>query len=82
MHSLPAAELDLRPAGWLDGTAGGGLEWQFRDRWSAKGEYLYYDIGSLSYSYRDSQPITGAYNASANFRGGCIARIALNYKLN
>jgi len=69
-------------SGWLAGwTVGGGLEWAFADKWSAKGEYLYYDLGSLSYSYLDSQPVVGEYNASANFRGS-IVRVGLNYKFN
>ena len=38
-------------AGW---TAGGGLEWMFMPNWSAKVEYLYYDLGSASY------PVGGA----------------------
>ena len=33
--------------GW---TAGGGLEWMFWPNWSAKVEYLYYDLGNVSYS--------------------------------
>jgi outer membrane immunogenic protein len=33
--------------GW---TAGGGLEWMFAQRWSAKVEYLYYDLGSVTFS--------------------------------
>jgi outer membrane immunogenic protein len=32
--------------GW---TVGGGLEWMFMPHWSAKVEYLYYDLGSVSY---------------------------------
>jgi outer membrane immunogenic protein len=32
--------------GW---TAGGGVEWMFLPGWSAKAEYLHYDLGSLSY---------------------------------
>ncbi len=32
--------------GW---TAGGGLEYMFWKRWSVKAEYLYYDLGSVSY---------------------------------
>jgi outer membrane immunogenic protein len=31
--------------GW---TAGGGLEWMFMPNWSAKAEYLYYDLGNIS----------------------------------
>lgn len=69
-------------SGWRAGwTAGGGLEWAFADKWSAKAEYLYYDLGSLSYSYPDSQPVSGAYNATIDFRGS-IARVGLNYKFN
>jgi outer membrane immunogenic protein len=33
--------------GW---TAGGGVEWMFAPNWSAKAEYLYYDLGSVTYS--------------------------------
>jgi outer membrane immunogenic protein len=31
-------------AGW---TAGGGVEWMFAQNWSAKLEYLYYDLGKI-----------------------------------
>jgi outer membrane immunogenic protein len=33
--------------GW---TAGGGFEWMFAPHWSAKVEYLYYDLGSVTYN--------------------------------
>ena len=33
--------------GW---TAGGGIEWMFLPNWSAKFEYLYYDLGSSTYT--------------------------------
>lgn len=33
-------------SGW---TAGGGLEWMFMTHWSIKAEYLFYDLGSVSY---------------------------------
>jgi outer membrane immunogenic protein len=36
---------NLRP-GW---TAGGGLEWMFMTHWSIKAEYLFYDLGSVTY---------------------------------
>ena len=32
-------------AGW---TVGGGLEWMFAPQWSVKGEYLYYDLGTVT----------------------------------
>jgi outer membrane immunogenic protein len=75
-------------AGW---TVGGGLEWMFLRNWSAKLEYLYYDLGSATYA-------TGGYsldvlptalpgggiaaiatNTSVHFRGD-IVRVGLNYK--
>ncbi|MGH6856194.1 MAG: outer membrane protein, partial [Methylocella sp.] len=34
--------------GW---TAGGGLEWLFAPSWSLKVEYLYYDLGTVSYGF-------------------------------
>jgi outer membrane immunogenic protein len=36
-------------AGW---TAGAGVEWKLTSAWSAKLEYLYYDMGTLSQTYR------------------------------
>jgi len=36
---------NLRP-GW---TGGGGLEWMFMTHWSIKAEYLFYDLGSVTY---------------------------------
>jgi outer membrane immunogenic protein len=69
-------------SGWLAGwTAGAGLEWAFADRWRAKAEYLYYDLGSLSYSYPDTFPGAGSYSASTNFRGN-IFRLGVNYAFN
>ena len=77
-------------AGW---TVGGGLEWMFAQRWSVKGEYLYYDLGSVTYALGQSgsvvlpgfggagsQWFTNASTASTKFNGS-IARIGVNYKL-
>lgn len=50
-------------AGW---TAGGGIEWMFVQNWSAKVEYLYYDLGRVqmyggaAYQTRNSVPPFGA----------------------
>lgn len=50
-------------AGW---TAGGGIEWMFVKNWSAKLEYLYYDLGSLqmfggaAFQTRNAVPPFGA----------------------
>jgi outer membrane immunogenic protein len=77
-------------AGW---TVGGGLEWMFAPRWSVKGEYLYYDLGSVTYALGPSGSVvlpgfggagspwfTNASTASTKFNGN-IARIGVNYKL-
>lgn len=72
--------------GW---TAGAGAEWAVAPHWSIKGEYLYYDLGTLSFS---GATITGTSPAngnipffvvnmspSAEFKGS-LARIGFNYK--
>jgi outer membrane immunogenic protein len=74
-------------AGW---TVGGGLEWMFAPNFTVKGEYLYYDFGSVSYAGPTvvnstfgppSLPFYGATTAAtARFNGG-IARLGLNFKL-
>jgi outer membrane immunogenic protein len=63
--------------GW---TVGGGLEWAFANNWSVKGEYLYYDLGSLSHTMVDPA-FPAVFNASASLRGS-VARAGLNYKFN
>jgi len=42
-----AASFSETRTGW---TAGAGLEWLFLPNWSAKAEYLYYDLGDVSYN--------------------------------
>jgi outer membrane immunogenic protein len=71
-------------AGW---TIGGGLEWMFARNFTVKGEYLYYDFGSVSYpgpsvlTSFGGVPIYGATtSATAAFKGS-IARVGLNFKL-
>jgi outer membrane immunogenic protein len=75
--------------GW---TAGGGAEWMFLPNWSAKVEYLYYDLGRVIYSagfptatarapgaVPAGTPIfTLASQASARFNGN-IVRAGINY---
>ncbi len=70
--------------GW---TAGGGLEWMFMPNWSAKAEYLYYDLGNqtnqnqfVAYSPSGAQWTYGSY-ASRQFNGS-IARAGVNYHFN
>ena len=73
--------------GW---TAGGGLEWMFMPNWSAKVEYLYYDLGSINYGSGVSGSIVAASGVplwlngtwtSARFNGH-IARAGVNYHFN
>jgi len=71
--------------GW---TAGGGVEWMLGQNWSAKLEYLYYDLGTVSFA---SPPIrqfgnfgtlletTSAVQSSTRFNGS-IFRAGLNYR--
>jgi outer membrane immunogenic protein len=72
--------------GW---TAGVGGEWMFAPHWSAKIEYLYYDLGSLSYNSAlatNGGSFLGAgtlaivnVQSTAKFNGS-IARVGINYQ--
>lgn len=77
--------------GW---TAGAGGEWMFSGNWSAKFEYLHYDLGSASYGTTVSNFVTPGVGvpfppgtlvytlgqtSTASFRGD-IVRVGLNYK--
>jgi outer membrane immunogenic protein len=73
--------------GW---TAGGGLEWMFFPNWSAKVEYLYYDLGAVTQNFAIASvdPFSAANNA-AIFGGqararinGNIVRAGVNYHFN
>ncbi len=69
--------------GW---TVGGGLEWMFKANWSAKVEYLYYSLGSISAStvLAGNDNVAGVplyssgIRSSSNFSGN-IVRAGLNY---
>ena len=74
--------------GW---TAGGGLEWMFMPNWSAKAEYLYYDLGKVSGSAVNNYYGTGGFTGHAGMQNvtnytarasGNIARLGVNYHLN
>jgi outer membrane immunogenic protein len=71
--------------GW---TAGGGLEWMFMPSWSAKVEYLYYDLGSAranvgitTVTLNGGLLWSNATTATARFNGN-IVRAGLNYHFN
>ncbi|HTO78193.1 MAG TPA: outer membrane beta-barrel protein, partial [Methylocystis sp.] len=62
------------PTGW---TAGGGLEWMFAPRWSAKIEYLYIDLSSGG--------TTGGYGWNWGYRFHPeinVVRAGVNYHFN
>jgi outer membrane immunogenic protein len=73
--------------GW---TAGGGLEWMFMQNWSAKVEYLYYDLGTLtqnfalaSYDNGNNANATAVFGGQARARvNGNIVRAGVNYHFN
>jgi outer membrane immunogenic protein len=72
--------------GW---TVGGGAEWMFLKDWSVKTEYLYYDVGNLSYvpgpmvSFRANGAVNFVNWSSVQTRfNGNLVRIGVNYHFN
>jgi outer membrane immunogenic protein len=69
--------------GW---TVGGGLEWMFMPDWSAKVEYLYYDLGSVSTAtvlqgndLNLGVPLYSSGVRTSNHVSGDVVRLGLNY---
>ncbi len=58
-------------AGWV---LGGGVEWAFWDRWSAKAEYLYMDFGRGPVI-----PVTPTLNVSSGHMTDQVGRVGVNY---
>jgi outer membrane immunogenic protein len=83
-----AGSLSETRFGW---TAGGGAEWMFSSNWTAKLEYLYYNLGAAKYStggYAVDLTPTGfagfgiaslATSTTPRFEGN-IVRVGVNYK--
>lgn len=74
--------------GW---TAGGGAEWMFVKNWSAKMEYLYYDLGKISYiaspllftyGYLDASTRWSSIALASTRFDGSIVRAGVNYHFN
>ena len=70
--------------GW---TVGGGGEWKLTPHWSVKAEYLYYDLGSISYGTTPMTAFlaTGVLNftnvsTSSGRVNGNLARVGVNYE--
>ena len=59
--------------GW---TVGGGVEWGFADRWSAKAEYLYTNFGAPDFS----GPL--GKNVSSDDVTLNVVRVGINYRIN
>jgi outer membrane immunogenic protein len=67
----------------IGGTFGAGIEWMFAQRWSVKGEYLFYDLGTTNFAFPASSSffLTPVYQNvvnSVHFEGN-IARVGVNY---
>ena len=71
--------------GW---TIGGGLEWMFGRNWSAKLEYLYYDLGTvrapilLTQNVNINTPWASALAQTSSRFDGSIVRVGANYHFN
>jgi outer membrane immunogenic protein len=75
-----AGNISTTHVGW---TLGGGVEWMFARNWSAKAEYLFYDLGTASFSYPATSaffltPVYQTVTNSMRFEGN-IARAGINY---
>lgn len=89
--ALGSASYSNVQVGW---TAGGGVEWMFMPNWSAKVEYLYYDLGNADFNVNTGAgrlaansvaPASGAAWTSSAINGritGNIARAGVNYHMN
>jgi outer membrane immunogenic protein len=68
--------------GW---TAGGGLEWMFSQNWSAKAEYLYYDMGqananmTTTAAVNNEEPFVASTSNLTHRFNGNIVRAGANY---
>jgi outer membrane immunogenic protein len=85
LFGLGAGNSSNTHVGW---TAGGGIEYMFTSNWSAKVEYLYYDLGNrkINADYRlfstNSRPLY-LFTSQANIRfNGNIVRAGVNYHFN
>jgi outer membrane immunogenic protein len=83
--SAAATAFSNTQTGW---TAGGGVEWMFWPNWSAKVEYLYYDLGTITANAVSFEggalgvPLWGYGIQSSKHINGNIVRAGLNYHLN
>jgi outer membrane immunogenic protein len=85
-NASAAGAISQTRIGW---TAGAGAEWLFATRWSAKVEYLYYDLGSVTFANAPLVTGIGTFvgaggpaivnsTSTAYFRDN-IVRVGVNY---
>ena len=82
-----SSRLSTTSVGW---TAGGGLEWMFAPNWTAKVEYLYYELSkqTSSFGYLTQNFPAGTFGGSAALTHftiqpkGSIVRVGVNYLFN
>jgi|SRR5208283_1158554 len=82
-----SSRLSTTSVGW---TAGGGLEWMFAPNWTAKVEYLYYELSkqTSSFGYLTQNFVGGTIGGSAALTHftiqpkGSIVRVGVNYLFN
>jgi outer membrane immunogenic protein len=80
-----SGSLSTTRVGW---TAGAGLEWMFAPNWSAKAEYLFYDLGTVTNTLPQIQQFglngtlleTVSNSRSSTHFDGSIVRVGINYK--
>jgi outer membrane immunogenic protein len=63
-------------AGW---TAGAGAEWGFAPNWSAKLEYLFFDLGNRTYAATAVGAPAGSTHIVSFKENGNIVRVGINY---
>jgi outer membrane immunogenic protein len=71
-----SASINNDRAGW---TIGGGAEWAIAGAWSAKAEYLYVDLGTISNTFAAPVPVP-SIGASTRITDN-IFRVGINYRL-
>jgi outer membrane immunogenic protein len=86
--SVAFGAFDATRVGW---TAGAGVEWMFTSNWTAKLEYLHFDLGSETYSNgtlafdAGAGPFNGtgissvASSSTVHFNGD-VVRVGVNYR--
>lgn len=69
-----SSSANITRAGW---TVGGGVEWAFLNRWSAKLEYIYMDLGTFGATFTGTGPYA-TVGTSTHFTDN-IFRAGINY---